>query len=103
SLLPESRKEQALFASRDIIDNVTISALGNASRYGVLLRSLLSEIAQKFMSRLKIRARSAKQTVGTLSGGNQQKVVISRLLAGNSDILILDEPTRGVDVGAKHD
>jgi len=103
ALLPESRKEQALFPSRNIIDNITISSLKNKSRAGVLVRSLLNKVTQKYMSQLRIRASSAKQTVGTLSGGNQQKVVLSRLLESDTDLLILDEPTRGVDVGAKHD
>ena len=102
-LLPESRKEQALFAARDVVDNITITSLTTTSRFGVLARTQLAQTAKKYIDLLRIRARSARQLVSTLSGGNQQKVVLSRLLASSTEVLVLDEPTRGVDVGAKHE
>lgn len=102
-LLPESRKEQALFGARDVADNITITSLKSTSRFGVLARARLLQTAKEYIDLLRIRTRSVRQLVSTLSGGNQQKVVLSRLLASSTEVLVLDEPTRGVDVGAKHE
>ncbi|GAA4418455.1 sugar ABC transporter ATP-binding protein [Georgenia halophila] len=102
-MVPESRKEQALFAWMDVRDNITVASLRQHSRWGVLNLGRVDAAARKFIDDLSIRVRSPRQEVRTLSGGNQQKVVLARWLANDPRLLILDEPTRGVDVGAKHE
>ncbi|MFD1716430.1 sugar ABC transporter ATP-binding protein [Georgenia deserti] len=102
-MVPESRKEQALFSWMDVRDNITIASLRKHSRWGVLNQRRVDAAARQFIDDLTIRIRSPRQEVRTLSGGNQQKVVLSRWLANDPRLLILDEPTRGVDVGAKHE
>jgi ribose transport system ATP-binding protein len=102
-LLPESRKEQALFPAMTTRDNIVASALGRLSRLGVLKRRDIAREARDQMGRLRIRATSPLQEVRYLSGGNQQKVVLGRWLTVGPRVLILDEPTRGVDIGAKYE
>jgi len=99
---PEDRREQALFLEKDVLTNITSVVLGKSSK---LVRSLKNErnIATNFTEKLNIQTPSIFQIIKRLSGGNQQKVVISRWLSINPDILILDEPTRGIDVGAKRE
>ncbi|WP_433273752.1 sugar ABC transporter ATP-binding protein [Pseudonocardia xinjiangensis] len=101
-LLPESRKEQALFPLMSIRDNLVAGALGRFSRLGVLRRRAIGDAARRQMDALGIRT-APSQDVGHLSGGNQQKVVLGRWLTVGPRVLILDEPTRGVDIGAKYE
>jgi ribose transport system ATP-binding protein len=101
-LLPESRKEQALFPLMSIRDNLVVAALGRLSRLGVLRRRAIGDAARRQMDALRIRT-APSQDVGHLSGGNQQKVVLGRWLTVGPRVLILDEPTRGVDIGAKYE
>ncbi len=75
--------------------------LPRMSRFGVVSDSKIDEVVDKYMKRLRIKASSPNQRVGDLSGGNQQKVLLARLLATQPKVLLLDEPTRGIDVGAK--
>lgn len=98
---PEERKEQALLLRRSVRDNVSLAILGRLSRAHVVRRREERSIAQSYVDQLSIRTPSLEQEVGNLSGGNQQKVVLARWLARHPKALILDEPTRGVDVGAK--
>jgi ABC-type sugar transport system ATPase subunit len=98
---PEERKAQALLLRRSIRDNVSLAILARISRLRVVRRRTEREIARRYVEQLSVRASSIEQEVGTLSGGNQQKVVLARWLARRPRVLILDEPTRGVDVGAK--
>jgi len=100
-LAPEERKAQALLLRRSIRDNVSLAILSRISRLRVVRRRTEREVARRYVDRLSVRASSIEQEVGTLSGGNQQKVVLARWLARRPRLLILDEPTRGVDVGAK--
>jgi ABC-type sugar transport system ATPase subunit len=99
--VPEDRKEQALFLSMAVRENTSIAILPRLARAGFVDRAREVEVVNKLVQRLSIRTPSMEQSVTTLSGGNQQKVVIARWLAVNPRVLILDEPTQGIDVGAK--
>ncbi|MEP0324703.1 sugar ABC transporter ATP-binding protein [Bauldia litoralis] len=101
ALVPEDRKAQGLVLIASVAANLTLSALRKISRSGVLSRSAEDELVRDYVGKLGIKTASTKQAVENLSGGNQQKVVLSRWLATNPKLMILDEPTRGVDVGAK--
>jgi ribose transport system ATP-binding protein len=100
-LVPESRKEQGLFLQMAIQENITINAMPTLSIAGFLDAHRLRRSAQKQVDDLSIRLASLDQAVMNLSGGNQQKVVLGRWLTLGPKVLLLDEPTRGVDVGAK--
>ena len=98
---PEERKAQALLLRRSVRDNISLAILTRLTRMGIVRRAEERDIARRFVRQLSIRTPSIEQEVGNLSGGNQQKVVLARWLARRPKVLILDEPTRGVDVGAK--
>jgi len=103
-LIPEDRKRQGVFLNFTIMWNTAIVNIKNLSRWcGVVNRNKEREIAQDYQRKLRIRTPSLMQNVRNLSGGNQQKVVIAKTLAAQSKILIFDEPTRGIDVGARHE
>ena len=99
--VPEDRKLQGLFMNMAVRENVVISALPEVSRFSFVNFSQAEKLAREYIEKLKIRTPSVKQLVRNLSGGNQQKVIIARWLTLNPRILILDEPTRGIDVGTK--
>jgi ribose transport system ATP-binding protein len=100
--LTEDRKHQGLFLDMSVKDNINFSVIGrDASGGGVLNLRKATERAKSSIADLKIRVASAAVGVGTLSGGNQQKVLLSRWLEAKPKVMILDEPTRGVDIGAK--
>jgi ribose transport system ATP-binding protein len=99
--LSEDRKGEGLALARSIEDNLTYSALGRHARYGWLGLRRRRAAARRGMAELRIRAQGPGQAVGALSGGNQQKVALARLLHQQADVLLLDEPTRGIDVGSK--
>lgn len=101
-LVPEDRKHDGLLLSQSIRVNTTLSTVArHASGIGWLNPNAESETTDRFCGRLKVRCASIEQSVGELSGGNQQKVVIGRWLARDPQILLFDEPTRGIDVAAK--
>jgi inositol transport system ATP-binding protein len=101
-LVPEDRKQQALFLDLAIRENFSIAALSRFSRLGWFVDEAAEARAlDRFRASLQVRMRDASQRVGALSGGNQQKIVLARWLQLEPRILIVDEPTRGVDVGAK--
>ena len=100
-MLSENRKAEGLALPMSVTDNVTLSRLGTVGRWGLLSLSRQRQAARQWMDRLGIRARGPEQTVWDLSGGNRQKVAVARLLHQDADVLLLDEPTRGIDVGAK--
>ncbi len=99
--LPEDRKLQGLFLKMAIRLNVTAASLGEISRSGFLQFNKERELGTEFVKQLNIHTPSLEQRVRNLSGGNQQKVVLAKWLAVRPKVLFLDEPTRGVDVGAK--
>ena len=99
--LSESRQEYGLILQMTITQNITVPILKRFSRFGFINRGNERETARNFFALLDIRASGLDQKVGSLSGGNQQKVSIAKWLAANAKILILDEPTKGIDVGTK--
>jgi ribose transport system ATP-binding protein len=101
ALLTEDRKEQGLFLSLPVRANISITKLATLSRLGWIASSRERQMACEYADSLGIKCWSVEQLVGHLSGGNQQKVVIAKWLHRDCDILIFDEPTRGIDVGAK--
>jgi ABC-type sugar transport system ATPase subunit len=100
-LLPEERKREGLLFNFAIRENTTLHSLQTVSRWGVIGRNRENEAAESFRRQLSIRAGSVDVPVLTLSGGNQQKVVIGKVLMPHPRVVLLDEPTKGVDVGAK--
>jgi len=100
-LLSENRKEEGLMLNRSLADNLTLARLRPLAPFGWLRRRRQHEVTSRWMRRLDVRARGPAQTVGHLSGGNQQKIALGRLLHLDAKVLLLDEPTRGIDVGSK--
>ncbi len=99
--LPEERKTDGLFLRMPLSRNIVSATLKNFARWGIMSRRREVDASQHLAQRLNIRATSMRQTVGRLSGGNQQKVMLSKWLIERPQILIIDEPTKGVDVGTK--
>jgi ribose transport system ATP-binding protein len=99
--LSENRKEEGLMTNQPMMDNITLTKLGAFGRFGWISRSRQSAAARRWADELAIKCRDTGQNAGELSGGNQQKVALARLLEHPANILILDEPTRGIDVGSK--
>ena len=100
-LVPEDRKTHGLFTALSVRINVTIPILSRVTRFGILKRRAEDKVVQTAKDRLSIVMSSPDQETQYLSGGNQQKVVLAKWLETDPTIIILDEPTRGVDVGAK--
>ncbi len=99
--LSEDRKGEGLMLPQSLADNMTCTRYGSVSRHGVIDRRQQLEASGRLLERLRVKARTPAQPVGTLSGGNQQKVALGRLLHQDARVWLLDEPTRGVDVGSK--
>jgi rhamnose transport system ATP-binding protein len=99
--VPADRKGEGLFARMSLSGNVVAAALGSVSRHGLVSRSRERSIAERLRRQYDIRARSLDQPVERLSGGNQQKAMLARWIATHPRVLVVDEPTQGIDVGAK--
>ncbi len=99
----EDRKGNGLILSNSIKTNTTLANLGNVSSHGVLDADKEYAVADEYREKLKTKCPTVEQNVGNLSGGNQQKVLLAKWMFTEPDILILDEPTRGIDVGAKYE
>ncbi|MGF7031500.1 D-xylose transport system ATP-binding protein [Paenibacillus mucilaginosus] len=102
-LVSEDRKRQGLVLSMDVKTNTTLATMNRVSRFGIVNDNEEIKWGQKYVQELKTKTATLETPVGTLSGGNQQKVVIAKWLMSNPKILIMDEPTRGIDVGAKYE
>lgn len=102
-LIPEDRKNQGVVLSQSVKENAVYSILKKCSKGMVISSKKETEYVEKYISELNIKTPTKDQLVKNLSGGNQQKVVLAKMLATNCDILIFDEPTRGIDVGAKYE
>lgn len=103
AMVPEDRKAEGIVPNLSVRDNLVLAALPRLSRAGFTSRARQNAVVEVFMRRLHIKASSPDQLVSELSGGNQQKVMIARWLAMSPKVLLLDEPTRGIDVGAKQE
>ncbi len=102
-LLTEDRKGKGLFLELGVGWNISFPIVRKLSKYGIVDTKTESELAEKYRQRINIKTPSLEQRVINLSGGNQQKVVLAKALAAESYVLIFDEPTRGIDVGAKQE
>ena len=100
-LVPEDRKLQGLILNMDVTQNTSLASLDRISKFDFIDKGKENELCINFIQKLKTQVNSPKMEVQKLSGGNQQKVVIAKWLATNPKILLLDEPTRGIDIGAK--
>jgi ribose transport system ATP-binding protein len=100
-MLPESRKEEGLVLGRSMSENIAYSLVQKSSKFGIVPWKKINQKANGLIQALNIKPNNPNIQVMYMSGGNQQKVVLSKLLAAQCDVLILDEPTRGVDVGAR--
>ena len=98
---PEDRKGEGLILVRSVMENASMAVFSKLARFGVLRNKMMIDTVSPLIDSLEIKTPSLEQEVGKLSGGNQQKVVLARWLAAKPKVLILDEPTRAVDVGAK--
>jgi rhamnose transport system ATP-binding protein len=99
--VPEDRRRHGVVLELPVAANASLASLRSVARYGLIDRAMETSAAAMFVERLGIKTPSVRADVGTLSGGNQQKVALARWLATRPALLILDEPTQGVDVGAK--
>lgn len=101
TMIPQERNAEGVFGILDITDNIAASSLKSDSRCGFLSGRRMKNNAKHWIEKLRIRTPSHKTTLESLSGGNAQKVVFAKMLASNSEIVLLNHPTRGVDIGAK--
>jgi ribose transport system ATP-binding protein len=102
-MLPENRKEEGLIQVRPLSENAAYCAVQATSKFGIVPWARLRGLVRRIIKDVEVRFPSLNSQVRYLSGGNQQKVVIAKWLAARSEVLILDEPTRGVDVGAREE
>ena len=100
-MLSENRKEEGIIRTMNIADNITMSNLHGFGPWPIVFSGIQQQAVIKWIDQLDIRCSGPEQSIDDLSGGNQQKVVFARLLQHDVDLLLLDEPTRGIDVGSK--
>ena len=103
ALCPEDRKNEGIFAVRSVAENINISVRRTFTRFGFIHPRQEQRNAESFQQRLNIRTPSLAQPIGKLSGGNQQKAILARWLSEDIQVLLMDEPTRGIDVGTKNE
>ena len=100
-LLPEDRKAEGIVPTMSVRDNIALMAMPRLSRLGFVSHTRVDRLVNEFIDRLGIKTAGGRQNIDQLSGGNQQKALLARLLCTNPKVLLLDEPTRGIDIGAK--
>ncbi|WP_411840377.1 sugar ABC transporter ATP-binding protein [Paracoccus sp. ME4] len=100
-LVPEERKKDGIVRARPVSSNIALPCMGRFTRFGLVQRRKLHRESTALMQRMGMRPPDVTRAIGTFSGGNQQKAIIGRWLAADVDILLFDEPTRGIDIGAK--
>ncbi len=98
---PEDRKAEGIIPNMSVTDNIAMANMPALSRHGVISSSRKLSLAEEYIAKLNIKVSSPRQPINTMSGGNQQKAILSRWLATSPRLLLLDEPTRGIDVGAR--
>jgi ABC-type sugar transport system ATPase subunit len=98
---PEDRKAEGIMPHMSVADNIVLAILPQLNKWGIVSRKKKRNIAERYIEKLNIKATSHNQLIRNLSGGNQQKVLLARWLCSKPLLMILDEPTRGIDVGAK--
>jgi ribose transport system ATP-binding protein len=103
ALIPEDRKKHGVLLEMSIRENISFISVNTISKSTIVNKKADRELSSRYIERLKIKTPTMEQLSKNLSGGNQQKVVLAKSLAGKSEIIIFDEPTRGIDVGAKHE
>jgi ribose transport system ATP-binding protein len=103
ALVPEDRKQQGLLLGLSINQNINMPIYRQLSKGSVINEKKEREISKKYIKEIEIKTPSIHQLAKNLSGGNQQKVVLAKWLAANSELIIFDEPTRGIDIGAKYE
>ncbi|WP_412933349.1 sugar ABC transporter ATP-binding protein [Lederbergia ruris] len=101
ALVPEDRRVQGLVLEHNLRENIMLPILNKVAKYSVIKSKAVNDISETFIKKLNVKTDDIYKTMNLLSGGNQQKIVLSKWLANDPDILILDEPTNGVDIGAK--
>ena len=101
AFVPEDRAQAGIFRSLSVEENITAAIPGRIAPAGVINRKVERRLASEFVTRLRIRLASIRQPIGELSGGNQQKAILARWMLTDPQVLILDEPTRGIDLGVK--
>jgi ABC-type sugar transport system ATPase subunit len=103
ALIPEDRQNHGLSLRLSISHNITMPDLGRVSSFGILNKSAEANLAEDYRQRLRIKCNTPRQLAGRLSGGNQQKIVIAKWAARGARVFLFDEPTRGIDIGAKQE
>ena len=103
ALITEDRKQTGLNLIVSVKENIASVSIGKLSTHGIVNDKKINEVSEKYIKELKIKTPDGNAIVGNLSGGNQQKVVLAKWLLDEPDIIIFDEPTRGIDIGAKRD
>lgn len=103
ALVPEDRKRHGVLLGSSIMNNINMPIYNRTSKLSVINRKIEKETAQKYKDRMLIKSPNLSQLVKNLSGGNQQKVILAKWMAANAELIIFDEPTRGIDVGAKYE
>jgi ribose transport system ATP-binding protein len=100
-LLPEDRNADGIVPTMSVKDNITLAANRSVAKWGFVSGAKVNKLVDHYVERLQIKVADVNQSVAELSGGNQQKVLLARLLCFEPEVVLLDEPTRGIDVGAK--